>query len=125
MAVSPSISKAIRALRRELDSPPGNHREAFELHSAVFQMFEKSDRIVADAEPLGEVLALAPEVAAYWAGDEPDEATVELLRELESDPASRRMLVGVMQAQIELGLNDGFGAMLVVEDWEDRNEVRD
>lgn len=250
MPIPPSISKAIRAVRREFDSPPRNHREALELELAVHRLFQKDDRLVANAETIGEVLALAPEVEAYrgkgsqstasefalrtaglarrlrtrlprseknpglfpkedevpedaedvrkcldlliehfservrgprvrsrhaaylralawqglewttefcrrpehlahalevaadlqasdeergaavqflaaywyWADDEPDEATVELLRELESEPGSHRMLVRVMKAQIDLGMNDGIGVMFAMEDWEDRQE---
>jgi hypothetical protein len=244
--VPPSISKAIRAVRREFDSPPRNDREALELELAVHRLFQKGDRLVANTETLGEVLALAPEVeayrgkgsqstasefalrmaglarrlkarlprteenpglfptegelpgdaedvrkclgmliehfservrgprvrsmhaahlralawlglewttdlcrrpehlahalevaadprasdeereaavrflVAYWGAEEPDDATVELLRELESEPASRRMLVGVMQAQIDLGLNDGIGVMFAMDAWEER-----
>lgn len=243
-----AISKAIRTIRREFDSPPRNHREALELELAVNRLFQKGERLVANAETLGEVLALAPEVeayrgkgsqsaasefahrtaglarrlrtrlppsekdpglfpkedevpedaedvrkcldlliehffervrgprvrsrhaaylralawqglewttefcrrpehlahalevaadpqasdeergaavqflTAYWAEAEPDEATVELLRDLESEPGSRRMLVGVMKAQIDLGMNDGIGVMFAMEDWKDRQE---
>lgn len=63
-------------------------------------------------------------LVGYWGADDPDEATVAVLRELETNPACRRMLVGVMQAQIDLGLNDEFGALMAVEDWDEEQEER-
>lgn len=57
--ISPSISKAIRAVRRKLGDPPQNDREANELYFAVARLLQKGERIVADGETLGEVLALA------------------------------------------------------------------
>lgn len=235
-------------MRRQLGASPKNDREAQELYFAVSELLQKGERLVADAETLGEVLALAPEVEAYrgkgsqsgawefassvarlsyrakerlppskkdpdsfpkedelsaaagdalkclcmlsdhffervrgprvrsrhvaklralawqglgritgicrrpehlahaltvaanpraadyereaavdflveyWGADAPDKATVQVLRELESEAVSRRMLVGVMQAQINLGLNDEFGALIAVEDWDEENE---
>lgn len=248
MPIPPSISQAIRDVRRELGASPQNDRKANQTGLAVARLIQNGKQIVADAETLGEVLALSPELEAYrgkgsqvttrefafgllaltdrtkerlpqsannpgffpreeelgddagdvpeclhmlsayffervhgprvrsrhaaglralawqgleaisevcrrpehlaralevaadpraadgereaavqflvtyWGGDDPDEATVKLLRKLESAPASRRMLVGVMQAQIDLGLNDEFGAMVTVEDWDDAHE---
>jgi hypothetical protein len=58
----------------------------------------------------------------YWDEEDPDEATTKLLYELEKNPPSRSFLVTVMQTQIELGMNDGFGAQCTVEDWEDEEE---
>lgn len=57
----------------------------------------------------------------YWGEDEPDEATVSVLRALESNPASRDLLVTVLQAQIQLGLKEEFGALMAVGDWDDED----
>ncbi|MEX2578437.1 MAG: hypothetical protein WD342_05205 [Verrucomicrobiales bacterium] len=64
-------------------------------------------------------------LVSYWADDDPDEATVNLLEDLRENPPSRSFLVGVLQAQIELGLNDELDALLDVEDWDDAEDEED
>lgn len=60
----------------------------------------------------------------YWGGDDPDGATVTLLEKLEKDPPDRDFLVTVLQARIELGLGDEFGAMSAIDDWDDAHEEK-
>lgn len=72
----------------------------------------------ADVEREGAIQFLA----AYWDEDDPDKATAELLNELEKEPANRDFLVTVLQTPIKLGLNDGFGALCAVDDWDDAEE---
>jgi len=57
----------------------------------------------------------------YWAEEDPDEATVALLERLGENPPNRDFLVTVLQAQIDLGLNDELGALMEVEDWDDED----
>ncbi len=61
-------------------------------------------------------------IVQYHGAEEASEETGELLRNLESHPPDRSFLVGVMQAQIDFGLNSEFGAMNAVGDWDDREE---
>lgn len=61
-------------------------------------------------------------LVAYWAEEEPDEPTVSLLKVLEKDPPTRDFLITVLQAQIDLGLNNEFGALASAEDWDDEND---
>jgi hypothetical protein len=56
----------------------------------------------------------------YWGGDDPNQETAELLWSLEKCAPGRSFLVTVMQAQIDLGLNDEFGALIAVEDWDEK-----
>ena len=58
----------------------------------------------------------------FWGGDDPNEATATLLWGLEKERADRTFLVTVLQAQIEMGLNDEFGALVAVDEWDDANE---
>jgi hypothetical protein len=58
----------------------------------------------------------------YWAEEEPDEATVALLEGLCENPPNRGFLVTVLQAQIDLGLNDELGALMEVEGWDEEYE---
>ena len=58
-------------------------------------------------------------LAAYWTDEEPDETTASLLEALKSDPPTRDFLIIVLQTQIDLGLNDEFGALVAAEDWDD------
>jgi hypothetical protein len=109
-----------------------------------------TNRLRADAwMQLGEVcgtvrdpatLALALEIAAnlrlaederenavnflpeFWGDADSDEATRSLLATLEKKPPSRDFLISVLQAQIDLGLNDSFGALCATDDWDDANE---
>lgn len=55
----------------------------------------------------------------YWSGEEPDEDTAAVLRRIRSKPPSRSFLAGVLEAEIELGLNGEFGALMEVEDWDE------
>ena len=58
----------------------------------------------------------------YWGEEDPDEATAALLGQLGADPPSRCFLVTVLQAQIELGLNDEIGAIFAVDAWDDAED---
>lgn len=72
----------------------------------------------ADVEREGAIQFLA----TYWSGNDPDPATADLLDALAKNPANREFLVTVLQTQIELGLNDEFGALCAVDDWDDAEE---
>lgn len=77
-----------------------------------------ADTRAAEEEREGAVMFMSE----YWAGEEPDQATAELLWKLEKNPPSRGFLVTVLQAQIELDLNNEFGALVAVDDWDDAEE---
>ena len=70
--------------------------------------------------PARERFAAIEYIVQFHCAEEVSEETEELLRELETDPPDRSFLVGVMQAQIDLGLNSEFGALAAVGDWDDR-----
>lgn len=77
-----------------------------------------ADSRAAEAEREGAVMFMSE----YWAGEDPDHATAELLWKLEENPPSRSFLVTVLQAQIDLGLNDEFGGLFAVGEWDDAEE---
>jgi hypothetical protein len=64
-------------------------------------------------------LIIQSALVSYWGSDDPDEATATLLHKLEENPPDRTFLLTVLRAQIELGLNDEFGALFAVEDRDD------
>jgi len=55
----------------------------------------------------------------FWAEDDPDEATADLLASLRQKPPSRSFLVTVLQTQISLGLNDEWSALSALDRWDD------
>jgi len=57
----------------------------------------------------------------YWGGDDPDDATTNVLQELAQGPPARSVLVAVMHARLELGLESTLGALCAVEDWDDED----
>jgi hypothetical protein len=61
-------------------------------------------------------------IPEYWGSDDPDEATVKLLDALLTAPPCRRLLVSVLQAQIDLGLSNEFTALAAVGNWDDDEE---
>jgi hypothetical protein len=61
-------------------------------------------------------------LVSYWAEEDPDAATIDLLEQLRENPPNRSFLVSVLQAGIELGLNDEFGALCDVDDWDDAED---
>lgn len=63
-------------------------------------------------------------LGAYWRDRGPDEATAELLHELEKDAPNRRFLVSVMVTQIDLGMNDEFGGMIATDAWDEAHDER-
>lgn len=58
----------------------------------------------------------------YWGGNDPDKATRSLLDQLKVAPPDRDCLVTVLQARIDLGLDNEFGALCAVDDWDDADE---
>ena len=76
-----------------------------------------ADRRKPDEEREGAIRFLS----AYWAHEDPDKATVDLLESLRQDPPNRSFLVTVLQARIDLGLSDEMEALLEVEDWDDED----
>lgn len=77
-----------------------------------------ADKRRADEEREGAIRFLA----AYWAQEDPDKATVDLLESLRQDPPNRSFLVTVLQVRIDLGLSDEMEALLEVEDWDDEED---
>ncbi|HQZ28746.1 MAG: hypothetical protein KBF76_11650 [Verrucomicrobiales bacterium] len=63
-------------------------------------------------------------LADYWADEDPDKATIDLLESLRMKPTNRSFLVTVLQAHIELGLNDEMGALFDVGEWDDAEDSR-
>jgi|GEM_PF-713171 len=68
---------------------------------------------------IAERIAAVGFLPEYWRGDDPDEATADLLQELKESPPDRDFLVTVMQARIELGLDEEWGSLFAVEEWDD------
>lgn len=68
--------------------------------------------------------AAAVEFLNQWHSDEEEvgEEMSELLFKLEKEAPDRTFLVGIMQAQIDLGLNSELGALDAVWDWDERDE---
>lgn len=64
-------------------------------------------------------------LAAYWADEDPDKATIDLLEDLRLNPPNRDFLVIVLQVRIELGLDDAVGALFDVDDWDDAEDWED
>lgn len=59
---------------------------------------------------------------AYWAYEDPDKATADLLEDLRKNPPNRDFLVTVLQARIELGLDEAMTALFDAEDWDDAED---
>jgi len=119
-----------------IQGPPSRSRHTSQLRMEAWRQLGKICKIVGDPANL----ALALEIAAnprrhpdereaaigflprFWVEDDPDEASSKLLRDLETNPPNRTFLITVLQAQIDLGLNDEFGALFAAENWDDANE---
>lgn len=136
-SVSPDTVAALQALAdhafQRVQGPPVRSRHAGDLRSIAWQALALIAPILRRPAHLAHALTVAKDnrasveerdgavqyLAAYWADQEPDEATVSLLEALESDPPTRHLLITVLQTQIDLGLNDEFGALFAAEDWDD------
>jgi len=119
-----------------IQGPPSRSRHTDRLRSDAWMQLGTICGAVSDPT----ALALALEIAAnprltanerenavnflpeFWGDDEPDESTKNLLTSLENEPPSRAFLITVLQAQIQLGLNDNLGAMFAADDWDDADE---
>jgi hypothetical protein len=113
--------------------PPVRSRHAGELRSMAWGMLGNIADILRRPEFLAHALKVAADKRAsaeeriavveflpeYWGGDVPDQATAGLLQELKDNPPDRDILVAVMQARIELGLDEELGALFAVEDWDE------
>lgn len=118
--------------------PPVRSRHAGELRAMAWGVLGDISDILRRPEFLAHALKVAADKRAsteeriavveflseYWGGDVPDEATAGLLQELKDSPPDRDILVAVMQARIELGLDEELGALFAVEDW-DEAQVED
>lgn len=116
--------------------PPVRSRHAGELRAIAWRTLALVTEILRRPEHLAHALKVAGDTRAsvkertaaveflseYWGSDDPDEPTISLLRKLEKNPPDRDFLVTVMQAQIDLGLNNEFGALDTVDDWDDAEE---
>lgn len=116
--------------------PPVQSRHAGQLRAAAWEALAKSSDLIRRPEHLARAIKVAADTRAYtderqaaigflvsyWEGDDPDKTTAGLMWKLEESPPDRTFLLTVLQAQVDLGLNDGFGAMFAVEDWEDAQE---
>lgn len=58
----------------------------------------------------------------YWGGNDPDKATRSLLAQLKVTPPDRDCLVTVLRARIDLGLDNEFGALCAVDEWDDADD---
>lgn len=113
--------------------PPVRSRHAGELRAMAWGMLGDISDILRRPEFLAHALNVAADKRAsteeriavveflpeYWGGDVPDQATAGLLQELKDSPPDRDFLVAVMQARIELGLDEELGALSAVEDWDE------
>ncbi len=88
---------------------------ARDLQNAFHGLSVCSEEIAADPHLLGEVLQIAAEIEAFR-GPGGRSSTARLLR---LSLQHRNFPVTVLQARIDLGLDDEPGAMFEVEDWDD------
>ena len=116
--------------------PPVRSQHAGQLRAAAWEILAETCDLIRRPDHLAHALEVAGDARAstderqaaigflisYWGSDDPDEATATLLRKLEENPPDRTFLVTVLQAQIELGLNDELGALSAVDDWDDARE---
>lgn len=116
--------------------PPVRSLRAGSLRATAWDTLGNITAILPHPEHLGHALKVAADQRAslsernaavsflpeYWGGDEPDTATADLLDELMKHPPDRHFLVTVMQARIELGIDNEFGALDAVDDWDDAHE---
>ena len=116
--------------------PPVRSQHAGALRVIAWETLELISEILRRPEHLAHALKVAADTRAssverqaaigflvvFWEIDDPDEATATLLSKLKENPPDRTFLVTVLQAQIELGLNDEFGALAAVDDWEDSEQ---
>lgn len=116
--------------------PPVRSRHAGELRAIAWKTLKSIAEVLRRPEDLAQALKVAAErrasleeriaavefLSAYWRHEDPDDATVSLLSELEKDPPDRGFLVSVRQAQINLGLGDELSALSMVDYWDDDGE---
>ena len=126
---------AAHAFARTVGAPVRS-RHAGLLRAAAWETLVRISEVLRRPEHLAHALKVAADTRAstgerqaaigflveYWEIDDPDEATATLMRELQEKPPDRTFLVTVLKAQIELGLNNEFGALAAVDDWEDAEE---
>ncbi len=126
---------AAHSFARTLAAPTRSEHAGL-LKTAAWEVLGEISEIHRRPEYLAQALKVAAEnrasssermaaidfLVSYWAGDEPDEATLNLLWTLVQNPPDRSFLVTALQAQIEFGIGDEFDAMCAVDDWEDANE---
>lgn len=126
---------AAHAFARTVGAPVRS-RHAGQLRAAAWETLARISEVLRRPEHLAHALKVAADTRAstgerqaaigflveYWEIDDPDEATATLMRELQEKPPDRTFLVTVLQAQIELGLNNEFGALAAVDDWDDAEE---
>lgn len=122
---------AAHAFARTLGKPVRS-RHAGQLRATAWETLARISEILRRPEHLAHALKVAADTRAatyerqaaigflveYWGSDDPDEATATLLWKLEKKPPDRTFLVAVLRAQIELGLNNEFGALAAVDDWD-------
>ncbi len=126
---------AIHAFQR-VQGPKVRSRQAAELRVLAWDALSHIADVLRRPEHLAHALAVGGNkqasveerdaavqyLAAYYADEDPDEATVSLLKALKEDPPNRELLVTVLQAQIDLGLGNEWGALSATEDWDDAHE---
>ena len=117
---------------------PVRSQHAGHLRATAWETLARISEVLHRPEHLAHALKVAADTRAstderqaaigflisYWGSDDPDEVTATLLWQLERNPPDRTFLVTVLQAQIDLGLNDEFGALASVDDWEDAEEEK-
>lgn len=121
---------------QRVQGPPVRSQHAARLRAVAWFALGRLSKITNHSEHLAHALIVAADpkaadvereaaimfLAEYWNGEDPDQATAELLWKLEENPPCRSFLVTVLQAQIDLGLNDEIGALFAVGDWDDGKE---
>jgi hypothetical protein len=121
---------------RRVQGPPVRSRHAGELRAIAWDalrritdIFRRPDHLAMALKVAADTRASLPErnaavefTVAYWQDDDPDEATFSMLENLAENQKDRHLLVTVLKAQIDFGINDEFGALCAVGDWDDAND---
>ncbi len=119
-----------------LQGPPSRSQHTCRLRAEAWSQLGRICEVVSDLTILDLALKIATNpklpdeeresavnfLPEFWGDDEPDEATTNALTSLENEPPNRDFLISVLQAQIQLGLNNNLGAMAATDHWEDVNE---
>jgi len=125
---------AVKAFEK-VRGPRSRSRHASDLKALEWETLSEISSVVRDPAHLRHAVTIAedtrvpsPERAAavefltQCQGEKIDAEIPELLFKLQKEAPDRTFLVGIMQAQIDLGLSSEFGALDAVGDWDDQEE---